>query len=83
MYLENKANTKIPPSSNNEENINDLLFLANKELELKDNTIQELENKATMVDLRNINKFSKEKLQEYKKFYTNNLKKIDDAMKQF
>ena len=36
-----------------------------------------------MVDLRDINNFSKEKLQEYKDFYTKNLKIINDAMKQY
>ena len=83
LYLENKSNKQIPPSSNNQENINDLLFLANKELEAKNSTIQELERKVSMIDLRNIGNLSKEKLQEYKNFYTKNLKLINDAMNQY
>ena len=83
LYLENKSISKIPISSNNEENINDLLTLANKELENKNNTIQELNKKVSMVDLRNIENFSKEKLKECKEFYSKNLKLINDAMKQY
>ena len=83
LYLEYKSNTKIPLSSNNEENINDLLSLANEELEIKNNTIKELENKAIMADLKNIDDFSKEKLQEYKNFYTKNLKLINDAINKY
>ena len=83
LYLEKKTNSKIPLSSNNEENINDLLSLANKELENKNKTIQELKEKITMVDLRNIEGFDKEKLKKYKDFYSKNLKIINDAMKQY
>ena len=73
----------MPLSSNNDENINDLLSLANQELENKDNLIHELESKLSKMDLTNIKNFSKEKLQEYKEFYTKNLKVINDAMKQY
>ena len=73
----------MPITSNNEENINDLISLANKELENKDNIIHELEGKISKMDLSNIKNFSKEKLQEYKEFYTKNLKIINDAIKQY
>ena len=83
LYLEKKANANIPITSNNEENINDLMFLVNKELENKDNIIHELEGKVSKVDLRNIENFSKDELLEYKEFYTKNLKIINEAMKQY
>ena len=81
LYLENKENTKIYPSSNNEENINDLMYLANKELEEKNHIINELEDKKAMLDLTNIQNFSNEKLKKYKEFYQKNLEIIDDALK--
>ena len=83
LYLEKKANANIPITSNNEENINDLMFLVNKELENKDNIIHDLEGKVSKVDLRNIENFSKEELLEYKDFYTKNLKIINEAMKKY
>jgi len=83
LYLQNKSNSKIPVSSNNEENINDLMFLANKELENKDNIIHDLEDKVSKYDLANIKNFSKEKLKEYKDFYSKNLNIINEAMKQY
>jgi len=83
LYLLNKSNSKIPISSNNEENINDLMFLANKELENKDNIIHDLEDKVSKYDLANIKNFSKEKLKEYKDFYSKNLNIINEAMKQY
>ena len=82
LYLENKENSKISPTSNDEENINDLMYLANKELEEKNHIINDLEEKKAMLDLTNIQNFSTEKLKKYKEFYTKNLKIIDDAMKQ-
>ena len=81
LYLENKANAKISPTSNNEENINDLMYLANKELENKNEIINDLEEKMAMLDLTNIKNFSNEKLQKYKAFYTKNLNLIKDALK--
>ena len=81
LYLENKENSKIYPSSNNEENINDLMYLANKEIEEKNHIINELEEKKAMLDLTNIQNFSNEKLKKYKEFYQKNLKIIDDALK--
>ena len=81
LYLENKENSKILPTSNNEENINDLMYLANKEIEEKNHIINELEDKKAMLDLTNIQNFSNEKLKKYKEFYQKNLKIIDDALK--
>ena len=81
LYLENKENSKIPPSSNNEENINDLMYLANKELEEKNRIINELEEKKAMLDLKNIQNLSNEKLKIYKEFYVKNLEIIEDALK--
>ena len=81
LYLENKENSKIPSSSNNEENINDLMYLANKELEEKNRIINELEEKKAMLDLKNIQNFSNEKLKMYKEFYVKNLEIIEDALK--
>ena len=81
LYLENKANAKVAPTSNTEENINDLMYLANKELENKNNIINDLEEKMAMLDLTNIKNFSNEKLQKYKDFYTKNLNLIKDALK--
>ena len=57
------------------------MYLANKELEHKNEIINELENKLAMLDLTNIKNFSVEKLKTYKEFYDKNLKIINDAMK--
>ena len=81
LYLKNKSLSKIPNTSDNEENINDLMYLANKELENKNNVIQDLEKKLLMLDLTNVKNFTLDKLQKYKDFYQNNLKIINDAMK--
>ena len=80
LYLENKTKNEIKPDSN-EENINDLMYLANKELANKNEIINDLENKLTMLDLTNIKNFSKEKLKKYKDFYTTNLQKVNEAIK--
>ena len=81
--MEKTANSKIPTTSNNEENINDLMFLVNNELKNKDKIIHDLEGKVSKVDLKNIKKCTKEQLMEYKDLYTKNLKKINDAIKQY
>ena len=83
IYLEKTSNPKIPITSNNEENINDLMLLVNKELEKKDDIIHGLEEKVSKVDLKNIEKFNKKQLLEFKDLYTKNLTKINDAMKQY
>ena len=83
LYLKNKTNMQIPLNANKEENINDLMFLANKELENKNNIIHNLEGKVAILDLKNVKKFSSDKLKEYKDFYTKNLKIINDALKQY
>ena len=80
LYLENKSKTEIVTNSN-EENINDLMYLANKELSNKNEIINDLENKLIMLDLSNIKNFSVEKLKKYKEFYSKNLQIINDAMK--
>ena len=80
LYLENKSKTENVPNSD-EENINDLMYLANKELANKNEIINDLENKLTMLDLTNIKNFSVEKLKKFKEFYDKNLQIINDAMK--
>ena len=80
LYLENKSNSQIV-SNPNEENINDLMYLANKELAYKDEIISGYENKLTMLDLTNIKNFSVEKLKKFKDFYEKNLQIIKNAMK--
>ena len=80
LYLENKSNSQIV-SNPNEENINDLMYLANKELAYKDEIISDYENKLTMLDLTNIKNFSVEKLKKFKDFYEKNLQIIKNAMK--
>ena len=80
LYLENKSKGEIFPNSN-EENINDLMYLANKELANKNEIINDLENKLSMLDLTNINNFSVEKLKKFKEFYSKNLQIINDALK--
>ena len=83
LFLQNKTNKQIPSSANKEENINDLMTLANKELEMKNNIIHNLEGKVSKLDLRNVNEFSNQQLKEYKDFYTKQLKVINDALKQY
>ena len=80
LYLENKSKEKNVYNPN-EENINDLMYLANKELAYKDEIISDFENKLTMLDLTNIKNFSVEKLKKFKDFYENNLQIIKNAMK--
>ena len=80
LYLENKTKEKNVYNPN-EENINDLMYLANKELAYKDEIISDFENKLTMLDLTNIKNFSVEKLKKFKDFYENNLQIIKNAMK--
>ena len=80
LYLENKSKAESVPYQN-EENINDLMYLANKELANKNEIISDLENKLTMLDLTNIKNFSVEKLKKFKEFYDKNLQIINDAMK--
>ena len=83
LFLQNKTNKQIPSSANKEENINDLMTLANKELEMKNNIIHNLEGKVSKLDLRNVKEFSNQQLKEYKNFYTKQLKVINDALKQY
>lgn len=78
MYMGTKTNLKNIP--NKEENINSVINLVNKELKDKDIIINELKKNSVMTDLSNIKSFSEEKLNEYKKFYTNNLIIINDAL---
>ena len=79
LYLDNKSKNEYEVNPN-EENINDLMYLANKELSDKNKIINDLENKLTMLDLTNINHFSVEKLKKYKDFYTKNLQIVNNAM---
>ena len=83
LFLQNKTNKQIPISANKEENINDLMTLANKELENKNNIIHNLEGKVSKLDLRNVKEFSNQQLKEYKDFYTKQLKVINEALKQY
>ena len=83
LYLKNKSNNNIPLSTNKEENINDLMNLANEEIKNKNDIIHNLEGKVQKLDLNNVNEFSKDKLKEYKEFYMKNLKIINDALKQY
>jgi hypothetical protein len=77
-YLFNKRNTQTVIS--NEENINDLINLANKELEEKNKIIGKLNNKLALNDLSNIQNFSLSKLKELKEKFSENLKKINEAV---
>ena len=79
IYLDN--NKKNIP--NEEQNIKSLLDLTNNELEKKDKIISKLKNEAKMADLSDINNFQKDKLKEYKNFYSKNLKIINDTLKSF
>ena len=83
LYLKNKSNNNIPLSANKEENINDLMNLANEEIKNKNDIIHNLEGKVQKLDLNNVNEFSKDKLKEFKEFYMKNLKIINDALKQY
>ena len=62
-------------------NINSLLDIVNEELKNKDKLINELKKDTKMADLENIDKFSKNKSNEYKMFYKNGLKLINDVLK--
>ena len=76
-YLANKRNNQNILST--EENINDLLYLANKELEEKNKIIEDLNNKIAMNDLTNIQNFSLSKLKNLREKFSENLKKINEA----
>ena len=81
FYLENKKNTQNLLS--NDDNINDLLYLANKELEEKNKIIEDLNNQIAINDLTNIQNFSLNKLKTLKKKYSENLKKINEVFKTY
>ena len=83
LFLQNKKNKQIPLTENKEEKINDLMKLANDELEKKNNIINNLQGKVAILNLDNINEFSKDKLKEYKDFYNKKLKTINDALKPY
>ena len=78
MYINKNNKQNIP---NNEQNILSLLDLANKELEKKDKIINKLKNETKMADLSDIKNFEKDKLKEFKNFYSKNLKIINDTLK--
>ena len=78
IYL-NKNKELIP---NEENGINDLLKLANEELNKKDKEIIELKKETKMADLSNIKNIKPDKLKEYKDFYSTNLKIINDILKE-
>ena len=79
-YLKNKRNNSIPST---EENINDLLYLANKELEEKNKIIEELNSQIKFFDLKNIKNFSLNKLNEIKEKYNNDLTLINNAINSY
>ena len=54
LFLQNKNNMLIPLSANKEENINDLMNLANKELENKNKIINELEGKVSKLNFHKL-----------------------------
>ena len=83
LFLQSKKNKQIPLTENKEENINDLMKLANEELEKKNNIINNLQGKVDKLNLDNINEFSEDKLKEYKDFYNKKLKTINDALKKY
>ena len=81
VKLENRSKTNKVQNPN-EENINDLMYLENKELASKNKIISDLENKKEMLELTNIQNFSVVKLKKYKEYYDKNLEIIKEAMKQ-
>ena len=81
FYLVNKRNTQNILS--NDDNINDLLYLANKELEEKNKIIENLNNQIAINDLTNIQNFSLNKLKTLKEKYSENLKKINEVFKTY
>ena len=83
LFLQSKKNKQIHLTENKEENINDLMKLANEELEKKNNIINNLQGKVDKLNLDNINEFSEDKLKEYKDFYNKKLKTINDALKKY
>ena len=78
--MERKQNTKNIP--NDENSIDSVLSLVNEELAQKDEIIKKLKKNKNIdfADLSDIKNFSKEKLKEYKDFYLNKLKLINNAL---
>merc|ERR1712032_218277 len=60
----------------NEDKIEDLLQLANKELDLKSQKISELTNRLEDLELKNLKKFNKNKLNELKTFFSDGLGRV-------
>ena len=79
LVMNKKACTKN--ISTNEKNISSLLNIVNEELINKKKLINELKKDTKMADLENIDNFSRDKLNEYKMFYNNGLKLINDQLK--
>lgn len=67
----------------NEENVSDLLELANMELSEKNKEVHLLEKQLEMYDLANIKNFSLAKLNTLQEHYSKNLKLIEDAISSF
>jgi hypothetical protein len=79
--MKNSAKTDInKPIANTEENITDLLELANEELEQKSKLIHELETKLEALEPSNIKRLSSTQLNELKNFYSTRLGLIIDAI---
>ena len=87
-----KLNKNKFDNSLNEDKIDDLLHLANKELDLKSQKISEvkkknfnfyiiqLTSKLEDLELKNLKKFNKNKLNELKNFYSDGLGKVIEAL---
>jgi hypothetical protein len=63
-----------------EENINDLLLLANQELEAKSKTIYDLSSRLAEYEISNIKTLKEEELNKLKAFYSTKLTQVIEAL---
>jgi hypothetical protein len=87
FFLKNTNDTKnIQPViaiKNSEENIIDLLSLANEELERKSKLINELQSRIEYLEANNIDLMNENQLNQLKNFYGTKLSSIVSALSNF
>jgi hypothetical protein len=79
----NKQSSCIVQLNSNEENILDLLYLSNQELEKKSKLISELQSKIQYLEGTNIESMSESQLNQLKDFYGSKLSSIVSKISNF
>lgn len=78
--VKNSHTLQAPIISNSEENINDLLTLANEELENKSKLIYELQSRIEFLECKHLDSMNQSQLNQLKSFYGTKLSSVVAAM---